>query len=162
MNLTWRTLAAGLAAFTFTVGPPARAGEILVSLSAGRAGADTPTETAKFQFDTSSADLVAITKLAVGNTATAATGGGSVFFGGAGTPVLLDLAGGGARLTSPNAPAGLAADLLTSVAPQAGATVPSAAALLGVSLADPTTNGNQVLTVSATSASGGTLGTTEV
>jgi hypothetical protein len=141
--------------------PAARAGLIPVRLIAGLPGSSAPTATGGFQFEAPSGQ-VAVTELNVGDTATAATAGGSAFFGGAGTPVLLDVSDGGALLSSSNAPGGPAGGPLASGLPEAGADVPPAAARLGVSLADPAGDGTRALTARVTTADGAEIGTGSV
>jgi hypothetical protein len=65
---------------------------------------------------------------------------------------------GGAFLSSVNAPAGLTTGPLASAIPQAGIDVPTAAARLGVSLADPAADGGRVLTARVTTLDGAELG----
>jgi hypothetical protein len=149
---------ATLAAVGVIAPPVALAGLIPVAISAGLPGGTAPTATGEFQFQAPAGGVVAVNQLAVGDTVSAVTGGGEVFFGGAGVPVLLNLSDGGAALASSNAPAGLSPPSLASLVPQAGAAVPPSAALLGVSLAGPGADGSRVLRVNVTTGSGADLG----
>jgi len=148
--------------------PPAaaRAG-VWVTLAAGVPGGS-PTSDGQFWFDSPHAPpQVAITALTGGATATATTGGGSTFFGGAGVPVLLDLGNGSAYVaggdpSQANVASGLAGGgtgPASSVAPVAGGEIPSAAALLGIALGDPAADGSRALTATVTDGAGGALGT---
>ena len=111
-------------------------------------------------FDNPHAPNIAVTQLSGGVTAEATTGGGSSFFGGVGTPVLLNLADGSAYLASGSAPLGAktAGGPPASAAPSAGGNVPSNAALFGVNLAE-SNNGSRTLTATVTDSSGNKLGT---
>ncbi|MDB5309760.1 MAG: hypothetical protein JWO38_3962 [Gemmataceae bacterium] len=156
----------GLAAW-----PSATRAGVWVTLAAGLPGGSTPTSDSEFWFDSPHAPpLVALDKLAGGTTAQATTGGGKVFFGGDGTPVLLNLADGSAYVASGTPPAaatsrgpnGGGAGTPASAAPVAGGTAPSTAALLGVTLAQPDAAGARGLTASVTDPTGTVLGTGHV
>lgn len=138
----------------------AHAASVWVTLAAGLPGAETPASTSDFFFDNPHAPNLAVTELSGGVTAEATTGGGSSFFGGVGTPVLLNLADGSAYLASGSAPIGAktAGGTPASAAPSAGGSVPSNAALFGVNLAEPS-NGSRTLTATVTDSSGNKLGT---
>ena len=138
----------------------AHAASVWVTLAAGLPGSETPASTSDFFFDNPHAPNLAVTELSGGVTAEATTGGGSSFFGGVGTPVLLNLADGSAYLASGSAPIGAktAGGTPASAAPSAGGSVPSNAALFGVNLAEPN-NGSRTLTATVTDASGNKLGT---
>lgn len=136
----------------------ATAANVWVTLAAGIPGSDVPTSSSEFFFDNPHAPFLAVNDLN-GATALATTGGGNTFFGGAGTPVLLNLADGSAYLASGNPPA--AATTLggtpASAAPVAGGSLPTSAALLGITLAEPA-NGTRALTASVTDSRGNALG----
>jgi hypothetical protein len=143
----------------------ARAG-VWVTLAAGVAGSSAPSVESEFWFDTPHGPpLVAVNQFNGGSILEASTGGGSVFFGGAGTPVLLNLSDGSAYIaggTPPDsakypAPGGTTGTP-ASVAPAAGGTLPSDAALLGITQSDPTL-GPQSLTATVTDSLGNQLGT---
>jgi hypothetical protein len=148
-------LAAGSAATT-----PAHAGFLTLTLSAGGAGSPAVVDTRSIQFTTpDGGSTVAVSQVAVGSTVTAATGGGTTFFGSTGVPVVLNLADGNAYLSSPTAPDGSkpAVTGLATAAPAAGGTVPNGAALLALTASDPTAAGT-VLTAGVTAVGGAALG----
>lgn len=159
-------LAVGVMVGWLAIPTLARAG-IWVTLAAGVPGGSTPTSEAEFWFDSPHGPQVAITQLTGGLTAEARTGGGGVFFGGGGTPVLLNLADGSAYVASGSpsdalldrGPKGGSAGTRASAAPEAGATVPPDAALLGINVSDPKDNGSRSLTATVTDAAGNLLGT---
>jgi hypothetical protein len=133
-----------------------------VTLAAGVPGSATPTDSSEFWFDNPHGPLIAVNQLSGGVTAEATTGSGSSFFGGAGTPVLLNLSNGSAYLAGGSPPAaaktaGAGGGSPASAAPVAGGTVPSDAALLGVNLAE-TANGHRALTATVTDSLGNPLG----
>lgn len=136
-----------------------------VTLAAGLAGSSSPSSTDEFWFDTPHGPgLIGVNQLSGGTTAEAGTGGGTVFFGGAGTPVLLNLSNGSAYVSGGAAPdAAKAASAKSgspaSAAPTAGGTLPSNAALLGLKLADPDAAGARALTAAITDPNGNPLGT---
>lgn len=142
----------------------AAAAPVWITLAAGIPGSSTPTDSGEFLFDNPHAPpLVAVNQLTGGVQAEATTGNGSSFFGGVGTPVLLNLADGSAYIAGGNPPAaaktaGAGGGTPASAAPVAGGTVPSGAALLGVNLADPN-NSSRRLTATVTDTLGNTLGT---
>lgn len=146
----------------------ARAG-VWLTLAAGVPGSATPTsDAADVWFDTPHGPpQVAVNQLAGGLTATAATGGGNTFFGGAGLPVLLNLADGSAYLAGGSPPAaatsrgpgGGSLGSLASAAPVAGGSVPAGAALLGINVAEPGANGSRALTATVTDGNGNQLAT---
>jgi hypothetical protein len=147
---------------------PAQAVGVWVTLAAGLPGGSSPSDSSEFWFDSPHAPpQVAVNSLTGGTTAQATTGGGNAFFGGAGTPVLLNLADGSAYIASGNPPSsattrgpgGGSAGTPASAAPVAGGTVPSDAALLGINLADPGANGSRSLAAAITNANGAPLGT---
>lgn len=137
-----------------------------VTLAAGVSGSTTPSDYAEFHFDSPHAPIV-INQLTGGFSATASTGGGTTFFSGAGTPILLPTTDGYATLTPQGGPVPSAAlprhasGSLASGAPQTG-TPPSGLNLLNVDLGSPDGNGNRVLTVGATNANGDPLGSGHV
>ena len=146
---------------------PARAG-VWVTLAAGLPGASAPASEGEFWFNTPHAPpLVAVNQLTGGATVEATTGGGSVFFGGAGTPVLLNVGDGSAYIASGSppdgvkgrAPSGGGSAAPATTAPVAGGDIPTAAALLGIALADPLADGSRGLTATVTDAGGTVLGT---
>jgi hypothetical protein len=164
-----RIIFTGIGLLGLIAGPPqTQAGPINISLVAGLAGAPTPTGSGEIRFDNPRGAVVAIARLSVGDTVRAVTGGGVVFFGGAGTPVVLDLSDGRAHLSSSNAPAdaagavGSAGGGAATAVPQAGGEIPSYAALLGLSLSDPGLDGGRVLSAGVTDGAGGVLGRTQV
>jgi hypothetical protein len=143
----------------------APAANLWVTLAAGIPGADTPTTSTDFTVGNSN---VAVTSLTGGISAEAATAGGNSFFGGVGTPVLLNLDNGSAYIASGGAsPAarsgGAGGGTRSSVAPVAGGTVPTDTALLGIDLAEPTApGGSRSLTAKFTDSQGNTIGSGSV
>lgn len=139
----------------------AQAASVWVTLAAGLPEVVAPTSTSDFFFDNPHAPNIAVNQLTGGMTAEATTGGGSSFFGGAGTPVLLNLADGSAYLASGSPPPGakteIAGATAASSAPVAGGSVPSNAALLGVTVAEPD-GGTRALTATVTDSAGNVLG----
>ena len=148
-----------------TAAPPAQGATVWVTLAAGVPGNATPTSDAEFWFDTPhSPAQVAINEISGGVSATATTGGGMTFFGGAGTPVLLNLADGSAYVAGGSPPAaaktaGAGGGSAASAAPAAGGKVPSDAALLGINVAEPGAAGTRALTATVTDSLGNPLGT---
>jgi hypothetical protein len=129
-----------------------------VSLAGGVAGGSPPTDYDEFWFDTPHAPPIAVTQL-TGTSVTATTAGGTTFFSGAGTPVLLPTTTGYATLSSSGAPSG------TSAIPRfAGGTQASGAPQTNAPLGDAnrasvsfdSTSG--VLTVGVTDSQGNPLG----
>lgn len=152
------------AVLTTTLGGAAiaRAGFISVLLSAGENGVSTASASGNFQF-TNPADSpqLAINDLAGTGMIQAGTGGGVSFFNLGGVPVVLSVADGSAFIASSGAPAGaIPSTGLGSIAPEAGGTIPTDAALLSLSLSDAT--GGPVLTLSVTDAGGDVLGSGQV
>lgn len=145
----------------------ARAAGVWVTLAAGLSGAS-PTSEADLLFDSPHAPpYVAVT--GVPGTLEAGTAGGTVSFGGLGTPLLLNLADGSAYLSGgagsvpdggkTRGPSGGSAGSPSSATPQVNATVPDTAALLGLTLADPDAAGARDLTATVTDGAGNVLGT---
>ena len=144
----------------------ARAANVWVTLAAGLPGATSPTNTTEFYFENPHAPNIAVTELSGGVSAEATTGGGSTFFGGVGTPVLLNLADGSAYIASGSAPpaaktSGAGGGAAASAAPAPGGAVPSNAALLGVNLAE-SSGGSRSLSASVTDSNGALLKTSSV
>ena len=139
-----------------------------VSLASGVAGSSSNSDYSEFWFDSPHAPPIAVTQVTGAGSVQALTGGGSTFFTGAGTPILLPTTSGFATLSpsgsSPPASAlpRFAGGTQASGAPQGGGTIPSTADQLSLSLSNPSTNGSQVLSVSVTSPTGATLGSTNV
>lgn len=160
----WLAVVGVLAAWLSTP-IPAQAG-VWVTLAAGLPGVVAPTSSSEFLFDNPHAPYIAVNQLTGGTTAEATTGGGTSFFGGAGTPVLLNTGDGSAYIASGSPPAsaktgGAGGGTPASSAPVAGGSVPSNAALLGLNLADPS-NGSRILTATITDALGNPLGSNTV
>jgi hypothetical protein len=165
-----RVAAAVIGGVLFWVCSPGvgRAG-VWLTLAAGAPGGTVATDATDFWFDTPHGPPpVAIQELTGGVTAQAGTAGGSTFFGGAGTPVLLNVSDGSAYIASggppadtltPRRPGGGSGGPLSSSAPQAGAAVPPNAALLGITLSEPTADGGRRLTIQLADPTGGLLGT---
>ncbi len=158
--------AVGLAAAMAYSGP-ARAGGVWVTLAAGLPGAADSSSQTELTFDSPHAPPYVGVTSAPG-TVSAATAGGVSTFGGLATPVLLDLGSGSAYLAGGSAapdaaktrgPGGTTASTPSSVAPATNAILPDSAALLGLTLADPTANGSRDLTATFTDTSGKTLAT---
>src|SRR4051794_2567754 len=77
-----------------------QAANVWVTLAAGLPGSATPTANTEFYFENPHAPNIAVTELIGGVSAEATTGGGSTFFGGVGTPVLLNLGDGSAYIAN--------------------------------------------------------------
>jgi hypothetical protein len=144
---------------------------VWLTLAAGAPGSSSPTDTTEFWFDTPHGPpVVAVNQLAGGVTAEAGTGGGTAFFGGAGVPVLLNLADGSAYIAGGMAPAtaldrgpdGAGSGPRATAAPKTGDSVPSDASLLGINIADPDEAGVRALTASITDPNGNVLGSGSV
>jgi len=139
-----------------------------VTLAAGAGGATTPSDYAEFSFDSPHAPIV-INQLTGAFTATATTGGGTTFFSGAGTPVLLPTTDGYATL-APTGGATPAAGVskfggspMASGAPQVGPPpLPTGLNLLSVDRGEPGLNGSRIVTVGVTDANGNPLGQGQV
>ena len=140
----------------------AHAASVWVTLAAGLPGSEAATSSSEFHFDNPHAPNIAVSEISGGLGVEAVTGGGNSFFGGAGVPVLLNLADGSAYLASGSAPSAArtagAGSTPASGAPVAGGSLPSNAALLGVKLAEPS-DGTRALTATITDSTGNTLGT---
>lgn len=135
-----------------------------VTLAAGASGATTPSDYVEFSFDSPHAPIV-INQLTGSLTATASTAGGSTFFSGVGTPVLLPTSDGYATLAPLNGPTPSAAlsrfsgGSMASGAPQAGPPAPPAGLNnLSVDQTEPAQNGTRVVTVGVTDGNGNSLG----
>jgi hypothetical protein len=156
----------GILAAWLAVPAAASAASVWVTLAAGLPGSATPTSSTEFYFDNPHAPNIAVTELSGGVSAEATTAGGNTFFGGVGTPVLLNLGDGSAYIANGAAPpaaktSGAGGGTSASTAPTAGGSVPSNAALLGIKLAEPN-NGTRSLSASITDASGNPLGSGSV
>ena len=141
-----------------------RAG-IWVTLASGLAGSSSPSAGTEFWFDTPHGPPpVAINQLGGGVTAEAGTGGGTTFFSGAATPLMLNLSDGSAYIAggpapdSAKVPGGSRGGSGASAAPLTGGTIPSGAALLGITVSDPDATGKTTLTAAATDSTGANLG----
>jgi hypothetical protein len=146
--------------------PPGVAHAGWITLSAGASGNTQPTAGSEFWYGSPSTPWVAVDQLTGAGSVTAATGGGTVFFTGLGAPVVLNLSDGSAYLAGGSLPSGVTdrgpggdpAGPPASAAPQAGGQIPPDAALLGLSIAAPGTDGTRVLTVSISDGVGAALG----
>lgn len=137
----------------------ARAGFISVALTAGAAGSAGPSFSGGFQFtNPTGSPEIGISDLVAAGSAQANTAGGSAFFAGPGLPIVVSISDGVAVISSAGAPAGaVPSGGLSSVAPTAPDTIPTGAAVLGVSLSDAA-GGTQTLSVSVTNGLGSELG----
>jgi hypothetical protein len=147
---------------------PARAADgFWVTLAAGLGSAGA-TSNNEFWFDTPHGPPpIALTELSGGASAQASTGGGDVYFGGAGTPILLNTTDGAAYVSGGGPPAGAVTaatkgNKLASGGPTAGGALPSDAALLGIKLGEPDTGGARGLTAALTDPNGNPLGSGSV
>jgi hypothetical protein len=139
---------------------------VWVTLAAGVAGGSAPSVEGEFWFDSPHGPpLVAVNQFTGGAVIEAQTGGGSVFFGGAGTPVVLNLSDGSAYVAGGTPPdsakyrgPGGASGSPASASPSAGGTLPTDAALLGITQSDPSL-GPPTLTATVTDSLGNPLGT---
>jgi hypothetical protein len=136
-----------------------------VTVASGVSGSNTPSDYSEFHFDSPHAPIV-VNQLTGISTAQATTAGGTTFFGGAGTPILLPTTDGYATLTPQGGPTPSAAlprhsGAQASGAPQTGVP-PSGLNLLNVDLGTPNGNGGRVLSVGATDANGNSLGSGHV
>jgi hypothetical protein len=112
--------------------------------------------------------VLAVNRVTGVGTVRAASAGGAVFFGGLGTPVVLDLSDGSASLSGGNLPAGVNPESslgmtngkAASAVPLAGSSIPSNAVLLDISYSDVRVDGARYLTAAVTNRAGGTLGST--
>ena len=135
-----------------------------ITLAAGIPGSSTPMATSDFQIESST--FLAVNQLTGTGIVHAGTGGGDTFFGGLGTPVLLNLADGSAYLaagapplgTLNRGPGGTSAGVASTIAPTAGGAIPSNAALLGVTVAGPGLDGSRLLNASIVDGGGNSLG----
>jgi hypothetical protein len=149
-----------------TVGLPthARAEGFWVSLAAGVAGGSTPSDYSEFWFDSPHAPPVVVTQMTgVTGSVQGTTAGGTTFFSGAGTPVMLPTTDGYATLSSSASfPASaiprFAGGTQASGAPVGGNSPTSGAASLAMNFSTPASNGSQVLTVGLTGPDNATLG----
>jgi len=148
----------------WAVSPAAGRAGVWVTLAAGLGGSTA--STGEFWFDTPHGPpQVAVNQLSPGFTAEAGTGGGTTFFSSAATPLLLNLSDGSAYVASGSAPdsakvpGGSRGGTGATAAPQSGMTVPTDAALLGITLSDPDAVGKSALTATVTDAAGKPLGT---
>jgi hypothetical protein len=170
MNRSTRRIGfTGIVLMIVLVGPsPAQAGPIFLSLATGASGTATPVTTDETRIDNPQVAVVAISQLSVGDRVHAWTGGGAVYFGGAGTPVVLDLSDGRAYLSSSSAPAdaagavGSSGSKAASAVPQAGGEIPPDATLLRIALSDPGLNGGRTLSAGVVDAAGSLLGRAQV
>lgn len=139
-----------------------------LTLTSGVAGVADPVAASEFWFDTPHGpSVVAVAQVTGGETVQATTGGGTTFFSGLGTPVLLTLDDGSAYLaggspppgTTGRGPNGGGAGSSASVAPLTGMSIPSGAALLRLAFDDLGTDGSRGLTVTVTDGAEALLGT---
>lgn len=142
----------------------ARAEGFWVTLAAGVAGADNPSDYSEFWFDSPHGPPVVINQLTGSFNVQAVTAGGNSFFSGEATPVLLPTSDGYATLTNrevANGAGGLprfAGGTMASGPPQTAATIPPDANLLSLDMTDPAGDGSRVLTVGMTDPFGNLLG----
>jgi hypothetical protein len=135
-----------------------------VTLAAGAAGADNPSDYSEFWFDSPHAPPVAVSQVTGTFRLQAITAGGSTFFTAEATPVLLPTTDGYATLTNrevANGSGGLprfTGSTLASGAPQTGGAIPANTNQLSADLSDPSQNGSRVLTVGVTDPNGNELG----
>lgn len=163
-RLTACVMAVGVLAGWVASPATAQAG-VWVTLAAGVAGGSAPSVEGEFWFDSPHGPpLVAVNQFNGGAVIEAQTGGGSVFFGGAGTPVLLNLSDGSAYVAGGTPPdsakyrgPGGASGSPASASPSAGGTLPTDASLLGITQSDPSL-GQQTLTATVTDSLGNSLG----
>jgi hypothetical protein len=162
----WAAVAGGV--LLWACSPALGRAGVWLTLAAGAPGGTAASDAADIWFDTPHGPPpVAVKELTGGVTAEAGTGGGNTFFGGAGTPVLLSVSDGSAYIAAGSPPAdalnprrpGGAAGPLSSAAPQAGGDIPTDAALLGITLAEPAADGTRQLTIQLTDPAGDVLGT---
>jgi hypothetical protein len=139
-----------------------------VSLAAGVAGSTSSSDYSDFFFESPHAPPISVAQTTGAGTVQATTGGGSTFFTGAGTPILVPTTDGYATLSPSGTsfPASalprFAGGTQASGAPQGGGTMPTNADQLALSLSNPAKNGSQVLSVSVTGPSESALGQTSV
>ncbi len=153
----------GIAAGVLITPGLARAEGFWVTLAAGAAGAAAPADYSEFWFDSPHSPAIAVTQLSGSPNVQATTGGGTTFFGGDGTPVLLPTTDGYATLTNPgvaNGSGGLprfAGGTQASGSPQTA--VPAGEAnQLSANFTEPASDGSRVLTVGVTDKDGNPLG----
>lgn len=162
--------AALLAVVASWAGLPAVCEAGWIMLTSGQSGSARPTDLYEFWYGSSATPpLLAIDTVSGAGTVQAVTGGGTSFFNGLGTPVLLNLSDGSAYLAGGSPPAGATArgpegttaGPPASAAPQAGVPIPSDSTRLGIVLA-PSGAGAQVLTASVLGADQAVLGSGSV
>jgi hypothetical protein len=160
----WRVSFGVLLVWAFAPAAAPAAEGFWVTLAAGIGGSATSTN--DFWFDSPHGPPIAVTQVPTGGTAEAASGGGTVFFSSAGTPVLLNTSDGSAYVTNGAPDTARAASgkgaAPASAAPSAGGSVPSNSALLGLNLADPDATGVRALSATVTDPNGNPLGTGSV
>ena len=162
----WRVSFGVLLVWAFAPPTTAQAADgFWLTLAAGLGGSTSASN--EFWFDSPHGPPIAVTQVPSGGTAEAATNGGTVFFSGAGTPVVLNTSDGSAYITSGGAPDSARAAsgkgaAPASAAPTAGGPLPGNAALLGFKLADPDAAGVRALTATATDPNGNPLGSGSV
>lgn len=161
----WRVGFGVLLVWAFAPAAASAADGFWLTLAAGLGGSTNATN--EFWFDSPHGPPIAVTQVPSGGTAEATTGGGTVFFSGAATPVLLNTSDGSAYITSGGAPdtakaaSGKGVSPATT-APSAGGSIPSNSALLGLKLADPDAAGVRSLSATVTDPNGNPLGTGSV
>ncbi len=139
-----------------------------VSLAAGAGGGTSTSDHNEFWFESPHAPPISVSQVSGAGTIQATTAGGSTYFSGVGTPILLPTTDGFATLSSTGSsyPASalprFAGGTQASGAPQGGVPIPANADQLALSLSSPTAKGSQVLSVSVTSPDSTALGQTSV
>lgn len=137
-----------------------------ITLTSGKSGDAQPTGASEFWYGSSSTPpLAAVESVSGTGSIRAVTGGGTSFFTGLGTPVLLNLSDGSAYLAGgsppPGAtnrgPGGTTAGTSASAAPQTGVPIPPDYTRLGVVLAS-NGGGALMLTASVLGSDGAALG----
>lgn len=140
-----------------------------ITLTSGLSGTATPSSGASDLWYSTSPGIppgVAVTQVSGIGSIQATTGGGTIYFGGLGTPVYFNLADGTAYLTGgelpPGAiarsPSGIAAGALASTTPQSGISVPSSSTRLGLNFENQGIGNGRSLTVSVSDSGGANLG----
>ena len=161
--LTW--VVVGGVVLVWSLAPAVGQAGVWVTLASGVAGSQSPSAGTEFWFDTPHGPPpIAVNQLAGGVTAEAGTAGGTTFFSGAATPLMLNLSDGSAYVAggpapdSAKVPGGSRGGSGASAAPQTGGTIPAGAALLGITVSDPDAAGKTTLTAAVTDGSGNPLG----
>lgn len=160
----WRLY--GFVALFLLFPAPARAGFFSVILVGGAAGSSSILELGNFNYSHGNGQ-VGLNSLLSDGTHKGSTGGGNVFFTPMGLPILLNLSDGYGYLSSPGAPSELPPGVVSGspspVAPVAGGSLPSDAALLGITnTAGESADGSRIIKAFLTDPESNPLGEAKI